>query len=476
MKLKPSKLFIFTIFANAFGMESIGTYISVFGLGALFASDPIILTMAVILDIAKVVTVSFLYQYWDRIKSKFKYYMLAAVIVLMTITSVGTFGYLSGAFQKAVQPVMEVTLKVESYQHEQASLIAERDSLKTEQADMDKQVAQLPSNYIRGRQRLIYSFKPEQERIRSRLNTINKRNDELTADILKVQSENIDQNVHAGPIIYVAKAFNISIEEASKWVIMILIFVFDPLATGLLLAGNFLVKLRHEANDEEPPVQFPLPDSSWSHKDDDDIISKRGEIYIPTEVEEGPPTPEQVVAQEFTEALSPEFKEKFPFEVVSVDDEGEVIPEEVTIVTPQSMALSDHVIENVTLYEPTLLQKSELNGSAVENFDFLKEETVEEQLTAEERQLLSLVYDDIDTGEEPDYNDEVDTSVFVEMVQDYVPSNPIEVNGDMTYSGSPQADLIDETKKSSLEELTINMPEALLSGVKTSSMKKALYE
>ena len=110
-------------------MEAIGTYISVFGLGALFAGDIVILTMAVILDVAKIVTVSFLYQYWDDIKSIMKYYLLAAVIILMTVTSVGAFGYLSGSFQKAISPSTSSNLQIDSLKQERDSLVAEKDQL-----------------------------------------------------------------------------------------------------------------------------------------------------------------------------------------------------------------------------------------------------------------------------------------------------------------------------------------------------------
>ena len=178
-------MFIFLIFVTAFCMEAMGSYISIYGLGAMFAGDLVILGMALILDIAKVVSVSFLYQYWQRIKSLMKYYMLSAVIVLMLVTSAGAFGYLSGAFQKAMQPNMEAVLKVESFKKEQASLAEEKSKLLEEKAKIDKQIAQLPDTSVRGRRQLIASFKPEQDRISDRNLTITKRLDQLSGEILK---------------------------------------------------------------------------------------------------------------------------------------------------------------------------------------------------------------------------------------------------------------------------------------------------
>jgi hypothetical protein len=108
--------FTYLIFGTAFLMEAIGTYVSVVGLSAFFAGDPVILTMGIILDIAKVVSISFLYQKWDKTSTLKKTYLIAAISVLMTITSAGAFGYLSGAFQTALQPNKEVQISLDSIQ------------------------------------------------------------------------------------------------------------------------------------------------------------------------------------------------------------------------------------------------------------------------------------------------------------------------------------------------------------------------
>lgn len=234
------------VFITAFLMEAIGSYISVIGLGSLFSGDLVILTMAVILDVAKVTTVSFLYQHWERIKLAMKSYLLVAVAVLMVITSAGAFGYLSGAFQKALQPNMEITLRVDTFKRERDQLTKERTELTEQRLMIDKQIAQLSGENVNGRRQLIWSFKPESTRIASRLKDVTDRVDQLNKEILRVESENIDNQVHVGPITYVARVFGVTVDEASKWIILTIIFVFDPLAIALIVAGNFLIKLRHQ--------------------------------------------------------------------------------------------------------------------------------------------------------------------------------------------------------------------------------------
>ena len=223
-------LFIFLTFAASLGIETIGTYISVMGLAAVFSANPVIMTMAVILDFAKLVTVAFVYRNWAKVNMLMRAYMTIAAVVLMLITSVGAFGYLSAEFQRALIPNKESQIKIDALTQEQTRLQARKQ-------EIDKQIAQIPANIVRNRIKLIASFKEEGDRVNARLVKID---EELPT--LKVKDANVE--AHIGPISYVAKAFDVSMEQAVKWVIMLIIFVFDPLAVVLILAGNFLIEQR----------------------------------------------------------------------------------------------------------------------------------------------------------------------------------------------------------------------------------------
>ena len=359
----PSMTFVTVVFLAAFCMEGIGSYVSIIGLGELFARDIVILAMALILDIAKIVTVSFLYQYWVALKREMKYYMMFAVIVLMTITSVGAFGYLSAAFQKAMQPNLEVILKVDSYKREKEQLMFERESLLERKSKIDQQIAQLPPESIRGRRTLIQSFKPETDQILSRTGEITKRVDQLTGDIMKAENENIEKSVHAGPIIYISKAFNISIEDASKWIILVIISVFDPLAIVLIIAGNFLIVQRKNA----------------TH-----------------------------YAKETIQTI-------------------------VKVQEPIQEPIQEKVQEKV--------------------------QEVEQPIDKEISNIVNSVYNSHDTGEK-ESDLEIDTSVLSESIKKYVPVLPVE-----------------KIYRSSLEDITVSLPKALIrDGVTTASKKRHLYE
>ena len=278
-------------------MEGIGSYISVIGLSALFSGDWVIIAMAVILDIAKITSVSFLYRYWSDIRRAMRYYMTAAVLVLMFITSAGAFGYLSAAFQKAVQPNLEVALKVEALTRQQESLEVEKKELTALKLSINKQIADIPTENERSRRQLIASMRPELERTNKRLETVNLQLDDIRAKALAAKGENVEKDVHAGPIMYVSKAFGISLEDASKYIILVIVLVFDPLAIMLVLAANFLIKRKIDEPEPTPPTE-PKPV----------VESDPVEAAIPPEVKLEPVVTETktFTAEDLIEHISPE--------------------------------------------------------------------------------------------------------------------------------------------------------------------------
>lgn len=408
-------------------MEIISSYVSVIGLSSLFAGDVVILMMAVILDVAKITSVSFLYQYWHEIKRLMRYYMLSAVIVLMTITSTGAFGYLSGAFQRAMQPNQEVMLKVESFNRERTQLSSELEQLSKQRSSMDQQLAQLPPENVKGRRQLIWSFKPETQRISERTGVVTKRLDQLNEDILKVESENIDKQVHTGPITYVSKAFNISVEEASKWIILTIIFVFDPLAVILIIAGNFLVKRRDEQTKKIEPI----------------------ELGVTSEDVEEDKLKAPVTSQEDNEQIERDFS-------TIVDNTSDLEP------THETKPL--HVLTN---WDQSSIDQA---SNKIKQLPPLGLSEHEDQVIID---LMSKVYDNIETGEDPDsfldysldLKEQADDQIDSELIQKVKNYIPIEVLPEL---------ILPEPM---LEKLNVNLSSALFrNGVKTVSTKRHLYE
>jgi hypothetical protein len=251
-------IFIALTFLAAFLIEGLGTYVSVIGLSTLFGANPIIIALAVALDLGKIVVVTLLYTYWNKLGKIMKAYALVASVITMTITSAGAAGYLSGEFQKAIMGTQEVGLKVDVLKAEQAKL-------EDRKKQIDAGIAAIPDRYTANQKiRLMNQFKEEQKQVTARLN-------ELSRQLPEMQIAQIGVEAKAGPILYISKAFNISVEEAVKWVILMIIFVFDPLAVFLIIAGNFLLhqrKLNKETGVtsadlfEEPVVRGPTAEEA----------------------------------------------------------------------------------------------------------------------------------------------------------------------------------------------------------------------
>jgi hypothetical protein len=222
--------FIILTLLSALLLEGIGTIVSVIGLVQLFGFTELIVALAIAFDIAKVTSVTVLYREWGKMSKLLRTYLTAASFVLMTITSMGAASYLSTNFQKSSLPVKTLEVKVKSMTEEKVKLEARK-------KEIDAQIANLPSDYVKGRTKLLNNFKTEIERINDRIV-------QLDVEVPKVQTEMIDATSHAGPIMYLATALKSTPEAAMGWLIGLMIFVFDPLAVALILAGNYLVAQR----------------------------------------------------------------------------------------------------------------------------------------------------------------------------------------------------------------------------------------
>jgi len=188
--------FIILTFFAALLIEGLGTLVSVIGLSTLFGANPIIIALAISLDIGKIVVVSLLYKYWTKLNKTMRAYALVAATVLMTITSTGAGGYLSNEFQKAIVGTQEGSLKVDVLKTEQAKL-------EERKKQIDAGIAAIPDRYSANQKiRLINQFKDEQKTVTARLQEIDKQ-------LPDAQIQQIGVEAEAGPILYIANAFNI---------------------------------------------------------------------------------------------------------------------------------------------------------------------------------------------------------------------------------------------------------------------------
>lgn len=332
-------LFASLVFISAFLIESIGSYISIVGLSALFSTNPVIITLALSLDIAKVITVSFLYKQWNNIPKTMKYYMTAAAVILMVITSSGAAGYLSAEFQKAIIPTKGSEIQVKA-------MTDEKTRLESRKVEIDKQISQLPPENVRGRQKLQKQFAGELEHINTRIV-------EIDQELPKLQMEQVDVNAHAGPILYIAQAFDTTVESAVKYVILLIIFVFDPLAVALIIAGNFLLdQLRNQPKVVKPSFEEEL----------EEVASI---------------TPEEQLTYEEIEQLLDQHPNTDVFECILPVPEKEQKSSKITELPPLPSLELDHEAA-MAAYEPVTFEESSFEASAFEECDKAIEEAAQE--------------------------------------------------------------------------------------------------
>ena len=259
--------------AVALGLSSIAAYFSVLGLAAIFSASAVsVAIMAIGLEATKVVTAVWLHLHWNKLSTFIRIYLCAAVLLLMAITSMGIFGFLSKAH-------IEYQVKVDTTVGYKLKLVDLRINRKeTEITDLEVKIkkideplnrmTELANGPITARAASRATRRADKARDVVLLKK-HERQNELTTlfeEKLLLQSDLTILEAEIGPIKYIAdqvygKADKSEIETAVFWLILVLVICFDPLAIALLLGTN----IRFE---EEPRVHKKTPKKrrAWSPK------------------------------------------------------------------------------------------------------------------------------------------------------------------------------------------------------------------
>ena len=262
----------------ALSLSAVAAWYSIIGLAAIFSAAVIpIIIMGGFLEVAKVSVTIWLHEYWHRCRWAMKMYLVPAVAMLMLITSMGIFGFLSKAHTDQNLVSGDVIARIAVYDErikvEKDTIDANRKALKqldeavdqvmgrsTDEKGADKAVA-IRRGQQAERGRLLKEIAESQKRIA----TLNEERAPIAAEVRKVEAE-------VGPIKYIAALVygdnpdaNI-LERAVRWVIIILVIVFDPLAIMMLLAATESFKWERQlrnssAEPEYEPDDGPLTDS-----------------------------------------------------------------------------------------------------------------------------------------------------------------------------------------------------------------------
>jgi hypothetical protein len=247
---KYDMIFGLTILATALLLSLVAAYYSIMGLTAIFSAATIpVIIMGASLELGKIVATVWLHNNWQRASWLFKTYLIPAVFFLMVLTSMGIFGFLSKAHSDQSLVSGDVTAKIAIYDEkirtERENIDADRKQLKQMDEAVDQVMARSTSEEGAGRSSAIRrSQQKERARLLADISTSQQRISSLNQERAPVAAEVRQVEAEVGPIKYIAALLygdnpdaNV-LEKAVRFMIIMIVLVFDPLALCLILAAN----------------------------------------------------------------------------------------------------------------------------------------------------------------------------------------------------------------------------------------------
>ena len=233
---------------SALSVSASAAFYSVFGLSHLFAgASTEVIIMAGALEAAKLVVASLLYQYWNVINKWLRAYLVSAVFILMVITSGGIYGFLSGAFQETNTQSEFLDKQVQIIDAKRTRFIENRDDLKLTIKDLTTSLAnptmiqyvdsasgQLVTTTSSRTRKMLQNQLTE---AKTNLNAVTDSIAVLDVKILEQQIGN-ESARELGPLKYMAELTGKPMEQIVNWFMLLIIFVFDPLAIAMVVAAN----------------------------------------------------------------------------------------------------------------------------------------------------------------------------------------------------------------------------------------------
>ena len=341
------KLFPFLIAITALSVSASAAFYSVSGLSKLFAGASLaVIIMAGSLEVAKLVIASLLYQYRNTIPKVLKYYLTVACIVLVLITSMGIYGFLSAAYQETANKESNRDAQITLIETKRDNVQSQLDVYTEEKSNIDEAVAELrkglSNNKVQWRDketgqiitstssRTRKALEKQLDQAIGRQDVINEKVDVLNEKLFNFEAEIVEAKIgdgsagELGPLKYLAGVTDFPMDKIINVLLLIIIFVFDPLAIALVIAANFAFErlkkkqkewiedkafsehvddILHEDEESILDVNSPLP----GEEDEEDEWGSEGPPWYDEEDDEDPPNEElKQAAERYKESLTEE--------------------------------------------------------------------------------------------------------------------------------------------------------------------------
>lgn len=251
--------FIVLIFLTAIVISSVAAYFSIVGLGALFAATFWgVVVMAAALEVGKIVTTKWVHANWSKRSSSwlFKVFLCICIVSLMTVTSLGIYGYLSKGHLEQSAPKAGLEIQVTQLETQIKQREEENTRLQTRLDQINRITDKTLETSARQGLRASERQKREATQIQSEIDENYKEINELNEKLIPLKMQNSEVEAKLGPVKYVAELFGWKDPEVAVRMIIVLIMIaFDPLAICLFIAGSIsLAEWREERKKREQSI------------------------------------------------------------------------------------------------------------------------------------------------------------------------------------------------------------------------------
>jgi ABC-type multidrug transport system fused ATPase/permease subunit len=352
MKIK----FSYVMLALALIVAGCAGYFSVWGLSQLFAgASTAVIIMATGLEVGKIVTTTALHRYWKKIASGLKIYLTISVGVLMLITSAGIYGFLSNAYQKTANKleiqngqVSVMNGKKDLFQKgldENQKIIDQKNKrigqLSELRRNQESRLDAATNNRNRNGARAdIQGSNDEIQKLTNDIDALNVKNASLSDSISKYNTQVLELNANSevasevGPLKYISELTGTPMAKVVNILILLLIFVFDPLAVALVLMTNRIFEIEGEDNPLEPKeepkkllVEQPEPQSLTRVIEANDAINEPiTDAVLPDEQHDDADVIIEEVSEEVNEVITDQVSPEPIIEEVKEPHREPVIP------------------------------------------------------------------------------------------------------------------------------------------------------
>ena len=256
-----ARIFPFIIALSALSVSASAAFYSVSGLSKLFAGAAFaVIIMAASLEVAKLVIASLLYQYREKLPRLLKYYLSIACFILILITSMGIYGFLSAAYQETAAlagnvdaQISLVETKRDNVKEQLTIYNAEKESINEAVRDLRSGLSNNVIQYTdtlgnvitttssstrRALEKQLDQAIERQTEINTRVDDLNQQLFEYETEIVEVTS-NANVTGELGTLKYLSGLTGKPMDQIINWLLLTIIFVFDPLAIALVIAANF---------------------------------------------------------------------------------------------------------------------------------------------------------------------------------------------------------------------------------------------